>query len=165
MSASFQSFVFTLRPAMPTPRVVTEQDFRMPEFRDANPADYEFRADGKLVRKDRWERAVMSICSEVGLNIRAFEVDEVVEAVEKLVAEHNHRWHDVIDEDMPSVDCSIEVLLDDGSVLRDVAYVRNVGRGQRGHTLTWNGAPVPRTVTGWRDSPLEEEIAAVPSAE
>ena len=37
-------------------REVTEADFRMPEFKDAEPKDYEFRADGKIVRKDRWEK-------------------------------------------------------------------------------------------------------------
>ncbi len=28
-------------------RKVTESDFRMPEFRDAKPEDYEFRADAR----------------------------------------------------------------------------------------------------------------------
>lgn len=39
-------------------RQVAELDFRLPEFRDAKVEDYEFREDGKLVRKDRWESAV-----------------------------------------------------------------------------------------------------------
>ena len=39
-------------------RMVTEEDFRMPEFRGAKVEDYEFRKDGKIVRKDRWERGI-----------------------------------------------------------------------------------------------------------
>ena len=53
-------------------RTVTEQDFRMPEFRDAKPEDYEFRRDGKIVRKDRWERAVQSLRFLVGIDRREF---------------------------------------------------------------------------------------------
>lgn len=67
-------------------RTVTEQDFRMPEFRDAKVEDYEFREDGKLVRKDRWQRAVWSITSIVGMSVREFEIEDVVEAVRKLKA-------------------------------------------------------------------------------
>lgn len=67
-------------------RTVTEQDFRMPEFRDAKVEDYEIREDGKLVRKDRWQRAIWSITSIVGMSVREFEIDDVVEAVRKLKA-------------------------------------------------------------------------------
>lgn len=66
-------------------RKVTEQDFRLPEFRDANPEDYEFRADGVLVRKDRWERGIYRIASVVGISSRGgFEIDQVVDAVQAL---------------------------------------------------------------------------------
>lgn len=65
-------------------RTVTEQDFRMPEFRDAKVEDYEIRADGAVVRKDRWETAVRSICSIVGMSVREFEIDDVVEEVQRL---------------------------------------------------------------------------------
>ncbi len=69
-------------------REVTERDFRMPEFRDANPADYEFRRDdGKLVRKDRFERGMFRIAEALGMNLRdGFEVDAVVTTVEELTA-------------------------------------------------------------------------------
>lgn len=63
---------------------VTERDFRRPEFLDANPEDYEFREDGKIVRKDRWERGIKRIVSIVGLNNREFEIDEVIERVRLL---------------------------------------------------------------------------------
>lgn len=65
-------------------REVTERDFRMPEFRDAKPEDYEFRADGKVVRKDRWHNGILSIASIVGMNVRSFEIDDVVERVREL---------------------------------------------------------------------------------
>jgi hypothetical protein len=67
-------------------RKVSEQDFRMPEYRNAKVEDYEFRADGKLVRKDRWEQAIHSIRDALGDNRREFEVTDVVGAVWALVA-------------------------------------------------------------------------------
>lgn len=66
---------------------VTEKDFRMPEFLDARPEDYEFRDDGAIVRKDRWERAMREIAGimEVGRGaIGGFEIPAVVEAVREL---------------------------------------------------------------------------------
>lgn len=67
------------------PRAVTERDFRMPEFRDADPKDYEFRGDGKIVRKDRWETGIYRIRRVLGDNRREFEIDEIVAAVNALV--------------------------------------------------------------------------------
>lgn len=67
-------------------RVVTEEDFRMPEFRGKDPKDYEFRADGKVVRKDRWETAIRNIQSALGDPRREFEISDVVQAVKALVA-------------------------------------------------------------------------------
>lgn len=65
-------------------RKVTERDFRQPEFLDADPEDFEFRSDGKIVRKDRWEAGIRNIASILGLNSRSFEIDDVVEAVRAL---------------------------------------------------------------------------------
>ena len=68
-----------------TTRAVTEQDFRKPEFAMADPKDYEFRGDGKIVRKDRWEVAVRSIASTTGmLRNREFEIEDVVRQGEML---------------------------------------------------------------------------------
>lgn len=64
---------------------VTEQDFRCPEFRDANPEDYEFRPDGKIVRKDRWERGIRSIVGLLGMSRSEFEIDDVVLRVQALI--------------------------------------------------------------------------------
>lgn len=70
-------------------RPVTERDLRMPEFRHLNADDlddYEFRDDGKIVRKDRWEMAVRSIRSALGDERREFEIADVVSAVRGVVA-------------------------------------------------------------------------------
>jgi hypothetical protein len=66
-------------------REVTERDFRAPEFRDAKVEDYEFRSDGKIVRKDRWETGIHRIRSILGDERREFEIDDVVNAVKALV--------------------------------------------------------------------------------
>lgn len=62
-------------------RQVTERDLRMPEFYHANPEDLEFRDDGKLVRKDRWETGVRNIASILGWSRKEYEIPEVVEKV------------------------------------------------------------------------------------
>lgn len=68
-------------------RIVTEQDFRMPEFRDAKVEDYEIRGDGKVVRKDRWETGLRSIAYIVDLPMHGdVEIADVVEKVEKLMS-------------------------------------------------------------------------------
>ena len=64
----------------------TERDFRMPEFRDANPDDYEIRADGRPVRKDRWENGIRQIVGILGWSRQDFEVPDVVKRVEEIVA-------------------------------------------------------------------------------
>ena len=105
-------------------RAVTEQDFRMPEFRDAKPEDYEFRDDGKLVRKDRWERGIQSIRELVGLNARSFEIPEVVEKVRELVA-HHADWIELAEcapEDFPDSSRRVEVRLPCGSLLAGATY-------------------------------------------
>lgn len=65
---------------------VTLRDMLMPEFRHADPADYEFRGDGKIVRKDRWEKGIFAIARALGINCReGFEIPDVVYAVETII--------------------------------------------------------------------------------
>lgn len=64
-------------------RQVTERDLRMPEFRDAKLEELEFREDGTLVRKDRWETTVRDIVSFLGWSRRDFELPEVVAEIER----------------------------------------------------------------------------------
>ena len=66
-------------------REVIEDDLRMPEFRGKDVNDYEFRDDGKVVRKDRWKCGIHRIRIALGDRRREFEVDDMVLAVEALV--------------------------------------------------------------------------------
>lgn len=70
-------------------RYVIERDLRMPEFKDAEPEDLEFRDDGKLVRKDRWKTGIMQIACGVRGARWEFEIDDVVEAVRALLPPDN----------------------------------------------------------------------------
>jgi hypothetical protein len=68
-------------------RTVTERDLRMPEFRDGSPDEYEFRADGAIVRKDRWERGIRRVAMIITGGGRGdFEIDNLVHVVDWLVA-------------------------------------------------------------------------------
>ena len=64
-------------------RKVTESDFRLPEFREANPDDYEFRDDGKIVRKDRWKTGMTNISSVIFGARYEFEIPEVIDEVKR----------------------------------------------------------------------------------
>lgn len=79
-------------------RAVTEEDFRRPEFKGAKPEDYEFRDDGKIVRKDRWETGIFSIAYATGFNSRkGFEIGDVVEKVRKLANDHEEIENEIGD--------------------------------------------------------------------
>ena len=63
-------------------RAVTERDLRAPEFRDCEPEDMEWRADGTLARKDRREVGIRQIAGILLFDPRkGFEVSEVVDRV------------------------------------------------------------------------------------
>jgi len=66
-------------------KVVTEQDLRRPEFRHARLEDLEFRADGAIVRKDRWETGIRRIVCILDMSSSDFEIDDVVSKVRALV--------------------------------------------------------------------------------
>jgi hypothetical protein len=66
-------------------RPVTERDFRMPEFRDADPADYEFRDDGKVVRKDRWEVGIRNIANILHADRDGWEINDIVWQVQAMI--------------------------------------------------------------------------------
>lgn len=65
-------------------REVTERDLRNPAFAEGDPSDYEFRADGKIVRKDRFKRGMQDIAAIIFGRRHDYEIDEVVKAVHKL---------------------------------------------------------------------------------
>lgn len=69
-------------------REVTELDLRAPEFQhpDLKPSMFEFRDDGKIVRKDRWETGMHRIASALGFCPRkGFEIPDVIAKVKELV--------------------------------------------------------------------------------
>ena len=68
---------------MKTQRKVTEKDFRKDEYKDAEIEDYEFREDGKLVRKDRWETGIRRIATTLGIR-GEFEIDDVLQKIDEL---------------------------------------------------------------------------------
>jgi len=65
-------------------REVTEKDFRCEKFKDAIVEDYEFREDGEIVRKDRWEKGIRKIHSIVSNPRESFEIDEIIQKVQFL---------------------------------------------------------------------------------
>jgi hypothetical protein len=72
-------------------REVTEQDFRKEEYLNAKPEDYEFREDGALVRKDRFEVGIKTIA--VRLGFRDFEISEILEKIDELITIKNQIEH------------------------------------------------------------------------
>lgn len=67
-------------------RQVTEDDIRLPEFRGAKLEDLEFRSDGVVVRRDRWETAIHKLAHVTGaINQQGeFEINDVVDRVQRL---------------------------------------------------------------------------------
>jgi hypothetical protein len=120
-----------------TERKVTERDLRMEEFRDAELSDLEFRADGKIVRKDRWERAVHSIRFLVGMDVREFEIPDVIEKVRSLAIDADG-WSGY----PPDEPCTGDIRLPDGSVLRGACFESDI--------WTWRGF-TPDTVESWKE--------------
>lgn len=121
-------------------REVTERDFRMPEYLDAKVDDYEWREDGKLVRKDRWITGMRQIVSAVRVS-RDYEISDVVSAVEKIAFYVEH-WEDAL-EDAPSKESGLTVRMDDDSILHDVCYDR------KNKKWSWRGFSLDQVVS-WR---------------
>lgn len=69
-------------------REVTEFDLRAPQFQhpEVKPSDFEFRDDGKIVRKDRFEQGFRSLVEPAGFSLRNYEIDDVVTRVEETFA-------------------------------------------------------------------------------
>lgn len=65
-------------------RAVTELDLRDPKYGTGDPDEFEFRADGTIARKDRWEKGMQSIAVSVGAMEKGWEIKDVVDKVEEL---------------------------------------------------------------------------------
>lgn len=83
-------------------REVTERDFRKPEFFDANPGDYEFRKDGRIVRKDRWECGIRKIAFRLldESSRPEYEIDNLIVAIEWLLEQVPDRIEKIPDREM-----------------------------------------------------------------
>lgn len=127
-------------------RQVTERDFRMPEFRDAKVEDYEFRGDGAVVRKDRWETGIHQIRAIVGPS-GSFEISEVVERVEQLCG----GWRKADPEDDPEdIECFIDLKLADGCVLTHCAQCDVMAWDWREGLMTFRREDWGVEVVAWR---------------
>ena len=129
-------------------RQVTELDFRMPEFRNAKVEDYEFRGDGKLVRKDRWERAIHTIRAIVGNDGREFEIESVVEQVREVMGD----WMRAQPEDWPEMieQGCVDLMIADGSILIECAMESDEVRWGLG--ARFSAGDLGETVIRWRRS-------------
>ena len=72
------------RGKMMNSRIVTEKDFRKDEFINANPEDYEFREDGEIVRKDRWEMGIRRIAHLLDMG-NAWDITDVIQRVDDFI--------------------------------------------------------------------------------
>ncbi len=122
------------------PRAVTEQDLRAPEFREGSPSDYEFRADGRIVLKARWENGIHAIaCILFGARAE-FEIPDLVERVRAL-AKDEQDWELLAETETTDLPDSVQLKLEDGSILNGCLCS---GRG-----FTWRGLVVEGALA-WR---------------
>jgi hypothetical protein len=124
---------------------VTERDLRIPEFRDVKTEELEFRADGKIVRKDRWERGIHSIASIIGFG-RSFEIPDVEESVRKL-ALLREDWTPVPQQasDVEEPLQNVSLMLEDGSILVGARLEDNLD-------WTWRGQVIAKAdCSCWRE--------------
>lgn len=68
-------------------RDVTEKDLRQPQFKDSKVEDLEFRADGVIVRKDRWEMGIRRLQSLLFPGMREFEIEDIIKEVTSLMGQ------------------------------------------------------------------------------
>jgi hypothetical protein len=97
-------------------REVMERDLRAPEFRQGDADEYEFRDDGKIVRKDRFIRGMQDIASIIFGSRHDYEIGEVVAAV--------HRLKGV--QALAAIDGARYVYEDDPKALEVLDYVKAV---------------------------------------
>lgn len=129
-------------------RAVTEDDFRQPQYRGEKPEDYEFNANNIPVRKDRWYTAIQEIRCMVGVNGRAYEISDVIDAIKELTAREAH-WMDWTEHspDPGSVGEYVDIKLFNGSILM-LAVITPTG-------FQWNGMDFDNKVEFWREYPPE----------
>ena len=133
-------------PTTTTNKKVTENDFRLPQYKDANPDDYEFLIDGTIARKDRYYTALNTIRHLVGISSRSYEIEDIIKAVETL-SHYQHGWETISSDNpiYPKPHTHVEVRLNDGSTLRNSSINSN-------NCWSWNNKPIT-DVIAWRHIP------------
>lgn len=117
---------------------VSITDFLMPEFKGANPEDYERRTDGQIVRKDRWVNGMRKILTIVGLNDCNFEINDIVERVRQLASHELASWKKINYEDTSTLPTEGSLCLVDWDCFEYAAMLPQVliwGRDE--NVLTW----------------------------
>ncbi len=140
-------------------RPVTERDFRLPEFRDASPRDYEFNEHGELVRKDRWEQALKTAARHLEVDVAQCGVEGVVEAIAKLTQVEKLWFSQGAESDgwgtppspstamsWPPTDKPVVVRLQDQSILFNASFSFVEGKNR----WTWDGHDFTDRVVAWR---------------
>jgi hypothetical protein len=61
-----------------------ERDLRAAEYREGKPDEYEFRSDGKIVRKDRFQNGMRDIAAIVFGCGYDYEIADVIKAIHSL---------------------------------------------------------------------------------
>lgn len=65
-------------------REVMERDLRAPAYREGAPNEYEFRSDGAIVRKDRFQTGMRDIAAIVFGCGNDYEIADVIKAIHML---------------------------------------------------------------------------------
>jgi len=90
-------------------REVMERDLRAPEYREGKPDDYEFRGDGKIVRKDRFMRGMQDIAAILFGSRHDYEIPDVIAAVHQLqgvrLSEALDAARDVFESEPKALEC------------------------------------------------------------
>lgn len=97
-------------------REVMEKDLRAPEYREGKPEDYEFRDDGKIVRKDRFMRGMQDIAAILFGGRHQYEIPEVIAAVHRL---QGVRFNEILDQ-------AREVFEGEPKALECIDYIQQV---------------------------------------
>lgn len=132
-------------------REVTELDFRLPGYRDAKVEDYEFRDDGALVRKDRWQTGMWRVASLVGQSRGGFEIDDVVEKVRKLAG----NWCPPDPEEDPGLE-RIDIRLSCGSVLANCERTGPFAYRWPFGNITFTSKDFGADIAEWQESAAPE---------
>jgi len=97
-------------------REVTERDLRAAEYSDGRPDEYEFRSDGKIVRKDRFQRGMRDIAAIVFGCGHDYEIVDVIKAIHSL---HGVRL-------AAALDMALDVFESEPKALEAIEYLKAV---------------------------------------